>query len=103
MIKIYLDDKRKFPEKELGYTSVRTYKECILLLSIYKRVDVINLDYDLGTKATGYDVLVYMKENNIIPKEIIVHSTHPFGVYDMEEYIKENFKESNYIYAPAAY
>ncbi|MBR5796030.1 MAG: hypothetical protein IKY26_07775, partial [Erysipelotrichaceae bacterium] len=66
--------------------------------SIFKKkgVNIVNLDYDLGTPETGYDVLVYMKENSIYPKEIIVHSSHLEGVKKMEKYIQDNFKDSKY-------
>ena len=48
-MKIFVDDKRDFSEVQLcGYNCVRTYKQCITLLSVFKDIDAINLDYDLG-------------------------------------------------------
>ena len=49
MRKIFVDDKRNLDEDiKNGYTCVRTYERCIILLSIYKKIEVINLDFDLG-------------------------------------------------------
>ena len=71
-MKIFVDDKRDFSEVQLyGYNCVRTYKQCITLLSVFKNVDVINLDYDLGRTETGLDILFYMKQNNIKIKKYI--------------------------------
>lgn len=71
-MKIFVDDKRDFSEVQLyGYNCVRTYKQCITLLSVFKNVDVINLDYDLGGIETGLDILFYMKQNNIKIKKYI--------------------------------
>lgn len=36
-MKIFVDDKRDFSEVQLcGYNCVRTYKQCITLLSVFK-------------------------------------------------------------------
>lgn len=103
MKKIFVDDKRSFDEAEkCGYSCVRTYNECILLLSVFKKIDVINLDYDLGEDKTGLDILIYMKENNIEVKEIYIHSTHSEGVKEMEAFIKQNYEKVKYSYSPSA-
>lgn len=48
-MKIFVDDKRTFSAaKKYGYNCVRTYQQCITLLSVFKDIDTINLDYDLG-------------------------------------------------------
>ena len=98
-MKIFLDDKREFPKE--GYECARTYEQCRLFISVYRdKLKTVNLDYDLGERKTGLDVLEYMKENNINPQVIIVHSTHPEGVSLMREYIKENFRDSTYLHRP---
>ena len=98
-MKIFVDDKRDFSEVQLyGYNCVRTYKQCITLLSVFKNVDVINLDYDLGGIETGLDILFYMKQNNIKIKKIYIHSTHLEGVIEMEKFIKRNFNKVEYTY-----
>lgn len=100
-MKIFVDDLRCFDAaKECGYCCFRSYEQCILLLSVFKKVDVINLDYDLGSNKTGLDILKYMNENFIVPNEIIVHSTHKKGVHEMELFIKENYKNVKYTYCP---
>lgn len=54
MKKIFVDDKRNLDEAiKSGYICVQSYKNCIMLLSIYKKVEIINLDYDLGGQETG--------------------------------------------------
>ena len=91
---IFLDDLREFPKGD--YQCVRTYSQCVMLLSIFKNINIINLDYDLGTPETGYDVLVYMKEHHIYPNQIVIHSSHIEGCKKMEQYIKDNFPNSKY-------
>lgn len=40
-MKIFVDDKRDFSEVQLyGYNCVRTYKQCITLLSVFKDIDL---------------------------------------------------------------
>ena len=97
MLKIYVDDLRKFPDKKFNYNCFRSYEECINWLEFYNEVDVINLDYNLGT-YTGLDILIFMKKHNICVKKIIVHSTNVEGIKIMEKYIKENFSDSKYLY-----
>lgn len=90
MNKIILDDRREFPENG-GYTCVRTYKDCVLLLSVFKKVDFISLDYNLSEEKTGLDVLVYMRENKIEAEHINIHSNHVIGVPQMKEYAEKHF------------
>lgn len=83
-----------------GYTCVRTYQQCITLLSVFKEIDAIHLDYDLGGKENGLDILIYMKQNNIRVREIFIHSTHREGVKEMEKFINRHFETVNYLYCP---
>jgi len=95
MYNIFLDDIRSAPK--LGrYNTVRSYAGCISLLKVFgETLNKISLDYDLGdTGETGYDVLVYMKENDIKPMYINVHSDHPEGARKMVKYASEHFKDS---------
>lgn len=100
--KLFVDDKRPFEEpKKFGYQCVRSYSHCTIMLDIYKdNINTINLDYDLGTPETGLDILIYMEQNNIVPNEIIIHSTHKTGVREMEKKIKQSFPNSKYSYCP---
>ena len=87
-MKIFLDDLRNFEEAlKNGYTCVRSYNECVELL-LSNEIDSISLDYDLDADETGLDVLKYMNEKKVTPKEIIVHSTHAGGVREMIDYIE---------------
>ena len=98
-MKLFVDDLRDFPESFSLYNCTRTYNGAIQLLDFFREVVVINLDYDLGTKETGLDILKYIYENKIPVKHIIIHSTDLQGVSLMEKYIKEHFKDVLYTYS----
>lgn len=89
-MKIVLDDRRNIPDNS-PYNLVRTYEECVEMIRLFRKIGFISLDYNLGTVKTGYDVLVYMKENNIEVKHINIHSNHILGVPKMQEYAWKNF------------
>lgn len=84
---LYLDDIRPTP---VGYEAVDNYKDCILLLGT-REYERVSLDYSLGGKWTGLDVLKWMVENQRFPKEINIHSTHSYGSGAMASYIREHF------------
>ena len=88
-MKIILDDKRPMPDGP--YNCVRTYEECVELLSLFSRVSFLSLDYDLGSDKTGYDVLTFMKERSIEAEHINIHSDHIIGVPRMREFVQQNF------------
>ena len=89
-MKIILDDQRYVPS-DSPYNLVRTYADCVDMLRLFRRISYISLDYNLGSVKTGYDVLVYMKENDIQVKHINIHSNHVLGVPKMQAYVWENF------------
>lgn len=89
-MKIILDDRRYVPGNS-PYNVVRNYDDCVEMLRLFRKISYISLDYNLGTVKTGYDVLVYMKENNIEVKHINIHSNHILGVPQMQAYAWENF------------
>ena len=91
-MKIILDDKRSFPDG--NYNCVRTYEECIEMLRLFRKARFLSLDYDLGSDHTGYDVLVYMKENGIAAGQINIHSDHSEGVPKMRRYVQEHFPDA---------
>ena len=84
-----LDDRRPMPEDK--YRCVRTYEDCVYYLKIFKKIEVISLDYDLGTQKTGYDVLEFLLQNGNEVDHINVHSDHSVGVPRMAEFVKKNF------------
>lgn len=51
----------------------------------------VSLDYDLSDIYTGYDILVWMKENEYFPRHLNIHSTHSYGRSLMFDYAKQNF------------
>ncbi len=91
-MKIILDDTRAFPKGD--FNCVRTYESCILLLSVFRdKLEFISLDFHLGSgaKHTGLDVLIYMHQNGVQPKQINIHSCHERGVPLMSAYAEKNF------------
>ena len=98
-MKIILDDRRYVPDNS-SYNLVRDYAECVELLRLFRSVSYISLDYNLGSVKTGYDVLVYMKENGISVQHINIHSDHILGVPKMREYAMENFPNVSLTFNP---
>lgn len=88
-MKLVLDDRREMPEDK--YRCVRTYEDCVYYLKIFKKIEFISLDYDLGTEKCGYDVLAFMHENGNEVEHINIHSDHIVGVPKMREYAEKNF------------
>lgn len=70
------------------------------MLRPFRKISFISLDYDLGEGKTGYDVLVYMKENNIEVRHINIHSNHILGVPQMQAYAWENFPDVEVTFNP---
>lgn len=98
-MKIVLDDRRNIPDNS-PYNLVRTYEECVEMIRLFRHISFISLDYNLGTVKTGYDVLVYMKENGIAVKHINIHSNHILGVPKMREYAYANFPHTSITFNP---
>lgn len=92
-MKIILDDRRDFPKG--NYNCVRCYKDCTMMLSIFRELEYISLDYDIGEEHTGLDVLVYMKEKGVKVEHINIHSDHKLGVPKMREYAEQHFHETS--------
>lgn len=98
-MKIILDDRRYVPSNS-PYNLVQTYDECVEMIRIFRKVSFISLDYDMGPNKTGYDVLVYMKENDIGVQHINIHSDHSVGVPKMREYVWVNFPNVSLTFNP---
>lgn len=91
-MKLFLDDSREFPKN--GYECVRDTQTAKLLLSIME-FEFVTFDYSLGeADDTGLDVLVWMKENNIVVPHINIHSSHVVGRRMMREFCEKNFPNS---------
>jgi len=102
-MKVYLDDVRPAP---FGWERVYTAAGAIEQLRIGD-VEAISLDHDLAEEhydqalfdhvdlygyedirpmlkePTGYDVALWMVENDVWPEEIILHTMNPVGRNDM--------------------
>ena len=98
-MKIILDDWRYVPENS-PYNVVRTYEDCIDMIRLFRKISFISLDYDLGGGKTGYDVLIYMSENDIEVKHINIHSDHSAGVPLMREYVWKHFPRVEITFNP---
>ena len=93
-MKIFLDDIRD-PNEGHDYKVVRDYESCVVWIRASRNIlEFVSLDYSLGSDKTGYDVLVYMVENNIHPKHINIHSDHLEGVPKMKKYVEEHFPKT---------
>ena len=98
-MKIILDDRRYVPSNS-PQNVVRTYEDCVDMIRLFRKISFISLDYDLGEGKTGYDVLVYMAENDIEVKHINIHSDHSVGVPKMREYVWEHFPDVSLTFNP---
>ena len=86
-MKLFLDDIRREPE---GYVLVRSFDDCIFELGT-KVYDTVSLDYALGERFTGLDVLKWMVRNQKFPQKLNIHSTHAYGRAEMACYIRMHF------------
>ena len=86
-MKLYLDDYRRPPP---GWTLARNYKDCVFLLGT-EEFDEVSLDYSLGERFTGLDVLRWMAVNGRFPQKLNIHSSHSFGRAAMADFIRSHF------------
>ena len=86
-MKLFLDDIRREPE---GYVLVRSFEDCIFELGT-KVYDTVSLDYALGERFTGLDVLKWMVRNQKFPQKLNIHSTRAYGRAEMACYIRMHF------------
>ncbi len=98
-MKMILDDRRYVPSNS-PYNVVRNYEDCVDMLRLFRKFSFISLDYNLGTVKTGYDVLVYIVENNIDVQHINIHSDHSIGVPKMREYAWEHLPHVSLTFNP---
>lgn len=75
MINVYVDDIRRCPD---GFIVARNYCEAIKLLN-NNEINILSLDHDLGidengAEQNGYDIVKYICENGISPKQIYIHT-----------------------------
>lgn len=97
VINVYLDDMRRCPQ---GFVLAKSATECIILLQ-ESEVNILSLDHDLGwDEPTGYEVVKFIVEQRIFPKEIYIHTANPVGRMNMFQllyrYKPEEVKLYNY-------
>jgi hypothetical protein len=91
-MRIYLDDVRNcgFSTLECQWRVVRTFKEVISLLETGE-VTELDLDHDLGTRKTGYDVLLWIErkvvKEGFVPPKMFVHTANPAAEKKMSKAI----------------
>lgn len=88
-MKLFLDDIRPAPQGE-DIICVRNFRDCIFALET-KEFEYISLDYSLGERFTGLNVLMWMYENQKFPQKLNIHSSFSYGVAEMKSYIKSHF------------
>lgn len=93
-MRIYVDDTRSAPK---DFILANNYKDAINIINRNKDdIDCLSLDHDLGGNKSGYDICLYLVENEIFPKEINLHSANPVGVKNMyqllDRYMPKNIK-----------
>lgn len=110
MIKLWLDDVRRCPFVGSEWMIAKDYDQAITILSD-NEVEEAWIDHDLAPdhrneqnedpgyvspNKSGYDVVVWMKENNKFPsRSCLVHSLNPVGSDRMCEIIAEHYKSQN--------
>ena len=99
---IWIDDKQEPPiDTSLLFNDViicHSYKKAITALNNYfdsiddSKATILNLDYDLGSKKTGYDIAKYIVEKRWPVDIVHCHSINPAG----KENIDNLFSEAGY-------
>ncbi|MFD2704595.1 cyclic-phosphate processing receiver domain-containing protein [Salibacterium lacus] len=90
---IFLDDVRPGPEDHI---LVKTAEECILLLEDDQHVSHLSLDHDLGSKkSNGFEVVLYLLENNQYPDRITIHSANAAAGKKMYQHLLEGKRKGN--------
>ena len=89
-MKVYLDDVRPAPP---GWIRTYTAKSTIVLLETGE-VDEVSLDHDLGARATGYDVLLWLEEKVLTdteyyPPKVYVHTANTSAEIKMKQAAKK--------------
>jgi len=100
-VDLWIDDVRECPY--IGWVWAKNYDEAIEILKTNK-VRQCSIDHDLSflqyrnmydpfTEKTGYDIVLWMEENDIWPEEVpIVHSHNPVGAKRMADVISNYYQ-----------
>lgn len=92
---IFIDDERTRP----GTIICRNYDSAIKTIENFTGGDlIVDFDHDLGEAKTGYDVAVYIVNNNINCK-FHIHSMNPVGAFNIRQLLTHYGYEEVYDYA----
>lgn len=91
---IWVDDERALP-RHIDWIAdeiiiCRTYRQAINALDTYCTIGnvYLDLDHDLGSKYTGYDIAKYVVENHLPLYGFACHSFNPVGKKNIEELLQ---------------
>ncbi|MEK3917293.1 cyclic-phosphate processing receiver domain-containing protein [Paenibacillus sp. FSL H7-0331] len=91
MVNVFLDDLRPCPK---GFKLVKTVSECIQVIE-KNNINILSLDHDLGFgRPSGFEVVKYIVNNKIFPREIIIHTANPFGRIRMFRLLNSNMPKN---------
>lgn len=97
-MKLYVDDKRPFPQS--GYECCRDVETAKLFLSLMP-FEVVSLDYNLGDGRTGLEILEYMHQRGIQVSRINIHSDNTKGIAEMSAYCVAHFPNAEVTFRSA--
>lgn len=102
-MKLWLDDVRTCPFIGSDWLIAKNFEQAVIIMQ-EKEIEEAWLDHDLApehsfyvegresTEKTGYDFVLWMKENNKWPSKIcMVHSANPVGSKRMCEDIAQHY------------
>lgn len=86
---IYVDNTRKPLFKDCVW--VQDYEQAVDAIKTIDKKDrlIIDLDHDLGTERTGYDLAEWLVKNQY-SGDFRVHSMYPNGQKHIRELLKQN-------------
>lgn len=85
---LLIDDLREVADCD---ATARTFKDAISLLN--NKWDRILLDHDLGEEKSGYDVLKYIRDNNLpLPDVFHLVTANPVGRNNMKNLLVYDLK-----------
>jgi len=90
-MKLFVDDNRS--PLDAGFTIVRNYEKAIILIDLID-FEFVSLDFDLGEKHNGLDIIKHMINEERFPSHLNIHSTHPKGSIEMYKLAKSLFPKS---------
>ena len=86
-MRLWFDIKRPAPK---GWTLVQDYQECCSLLAT-KEVTYFSFDDKFKDGKTGYDIILWMLDNQIFPQQLIqIHTLNPVSRCNMHQILSRH-------------